>query len=55
MHKIGTLSPVDYAKQLVAYYESAHEVKTKIITLHTQWQTLAYYCGYPPTGVLNEL
>jgi len=55
MHTLGTLSLVDYAKQLVTYCESTHAVKTKIIALHTQWQTLAYYCGYPPTGVLNEL
>jgi outer membrane protein TolC len=55
MLSLGTLSPVDYAKQIVTYCESAHAVKTKIIALHTQWQTLAYYCGYPPTGVLNEL
>lgn len=42
------------AKDTYEYESAAHELRTQHITLHINWQTLAWYCGYPTSGVLHE-
>ncbi len=50
----GSLDPVDYAKQKLASAAANYEICAQKITLHMHWQTLAWHCGYPTTGVLDE-
>jgi outer membrane protein TolC len=44
-----------YAKQIVSYFQALSRLRAQLIALHSNWHTLAYYCGYPATGEFDEL
>jgi len=55
MYTKHMLNALGLAKQRFNYCQASHAFRAHSIDLHTHWQTLAYYCGYPPQGVFHEL
>jgi len=54
LYKNGTLDALGYAKQRLNYATALYEITTQRISLHINWHTLAWQCGYPASGVLDE-
>jgi len=50
----GTVDALVLAKDTYDHQAALHELRAQQITLHTAWQTLAWHCGYPSSGVFNE-
>ena len=50
----GSLDETGYAKIYLHHAMTHYDVLAQKITLHTNWQTLAWYCGYPSSGVFDE-
>jgi len=50
----GTIDETAYSNQLVQYAAATYELCTQKVNLQSNWQTLAWHCGYPASGVLDE-
>lgn len=50
----GTVDALVLAKDAYDYAAALHDLRTQQVILHTNWQTLAWQCGYPISGVFNE-
>ncbi len=50
----GTVDALVLAKDAYDYAAALHDLRAQQVTLHTNWQTLAWQCGYPTSGVFNE-
>jgi len=54
MHSLGSVDDYTLAKDSYDFQDATFSLLSQEIALHTHWQNLAWHCGYPTTGVLDE-
>jgi outer membrane protein TolC len=50
----GTIDETTYLNQQLQYAAASYELCTQKVNLESTWQTLAWQCGYPASGVIDE-